>query len=618
MTVNINDTLFAKAASDFMSPKLKQAVLDYLAWDPNPKTRQAAEELVKKSSPSDTKMLEDLFLKRLEFGTAGLRGAMGPGFNRMNDVTVMQASQGICLYLLQKYGSAACAERGIVFGFDGRHNSERFAHAAAAVFLSKGVKVYLNSKVTATPMNPFAIVKYGCLAGGQLTASHNPKNDNGYKIYAANGAQIIPPMDSDIASLIASNLQPWDEALALLNPATGLLLDRSKVIDPYRDVFTSYMDVITRDLCVSKKETAASSLKIVYTAMHGVGYPFVSEILNRFGVQSNNIHYVEEQKFPDPEFSTVCLPNPEEKGAMDLAIALADKVGAPMVVANDPDSDRFASVEKQRDGTWKIFHGDELGILFGAEAYERYCQKNVSKEKMLFICSAVSSRMLQKMAEQEGCRFEETMTGFKWMMNKARDLAESDQCIPCLVYEEALGYALHPDVPDKDGVSALAVWVQMAAKLYNQGKTIGERLDELRKKYGYFVTNNSYFLCYDKEAIAKLFNEFRNGGAYKPALGPYVIKRIRDVTTGYDNGQPDCKCQFPLTPSSQMVTLYFENGAVLTLRTSGTEPKLKWYSELCGSDPKEARAELDCVVDAVIQHLMKPDVYPLEKPLKQN
>lgn len=596
-----------------LSPELQASIANYLQWDPRPETRKEVQQLVASPTPN-VKLLEDMFLKRLEFGTAGLRGGMGPGFNRMNDLTVIQATQGICLHILGKFGAKSCAERGVVLGFDGRHNSERYAHAAAAVFLSKGVKVFLNSKVTATPMNPFAIVKYGCLAGGQVTASHNPKEDNGYKIYADNGAQIIPPTDSEIAGLIQNNLKPWSEALALLDPVTGFLSDRSAVIDPYDDTFQSYMDIITRDLCVSKADTASSPLKIVYTAMHGVGFPYVSEILNRFGFDSKNVSYVEEQKLPDPEFSTVRFPNPEEKGAMNLAVALADRVGAPMVVANDPDSDRFACVEKQVDGTWKIFHGDELGILFGAEAYERHLASGLPKEKMLFICSAVSSRMLQKMAEIEGCRFEETMTGFKWMMNKARELAANEGYTPCLVYEEALGYALHPDVPDKDGVSALAVWVQMACKLYSKGMTVGQRLEELRKKYGYFVTNNSYFLCYDKEAITRLFNEFRNGGAYKRVLGPYKITRIRDVTTGYDDAQPDNKCQFPLTPTSQMVTLYFENGGVLTLRTSGTEPKLKWYAEMSGSNPDEARASLNDVVDATIKYLMQPDVYPLEKP----
>lgn len=276
--------------------------------------------------------------------------------------------------------------------------------------------------------------------------------------------------------------------------------------------------------------------------------------------------------------------------------------------------DRFASAEKQKDGKWKIFQGDELGILLGAEAYEANLAKGIPKEKMLFICSAVSSRMLQKMVETEGCRFEETMTGFKWMMNKAMDLHHREGFVPCFVYEEALGYALDIRVADKDGVSAAAVWVQMATELYKKRMTVSERLDQLRKKYGYFVTNNSYYFCYDKNAISELFAEFRNNGKYKPALGNYKIKRIRDVTNGYDDGQPGNKCTFPLAPSSQMITLFFQNGAVLTLRTSGTEPKLKWYSELSGSNPDEARAELQKVVDATIEYFMQPHKYPLQMP----
>lgn len=595
-----------------LSAECKAKISEFLEWDPRPETREECLNLVREAEKNKS-ALENRFLKRLEFGTAGLRGPIGAGFNCMNDLTVIQATQGLCAYWLSRFGADECAARGVVLGFDGRHGSQRYANAAAAVFLSKGFKVYLNSKVTATPMNPFTVVKYSCLGGVQVTASHNPKIDNGYKVYADNGAQIIPPMDSEVADLIDQNLKPWDAALALLDSATGMLKDSNTVIDPYNSIFSSYMDEITADLCTRKEETSASDLKIVYTAMHGVGYPFVEEILKRFGYEKN-LFIVEEQKLPDPEFTTVAFPNPEEKGAMDLAIALADKVGAPMVIANDPDADRFACVEKQRDGKWKIFHGDELGILFGVEAYEANLAKGIPKEKMLFICSAVSSRMLQKMAESEGARFEDTLTGFKWMMNTATELQKTEGMHACLVYEEALGYALDMRVPDKDGVSAAAVWVQMATELYKNGMTVGEKLDQLRKKYGCFVTNNSYYLCYDKKAISDLFAEFRNNGKYREALGDYKIKSIRDATTGYDNGQPGNKCKFPLTPTSQMITLFFENGAVLTLRTSSTEPKLKWYSEISGTNPDEAREELQKVVDATIKYFMQPDKYPLQLP----
>lgn len=600
------------AACEHISKEARAKVIEYLSWDPRPETQKETAELLEKAaSPDVAKQIENRFLKRLEFGTAGLRGAMGCGFNCMNDLTVIQASQGVATYFLQQYGSEECARRGVVLGFDGRHNSQRYAHATAAVFLSKGFKVYLNSKVTATPMNPYAVVLYG-VGGIQVTASHNPKNDNGYKLYAANGAQIIPPMDSDIAALILANLKPWDEAMALLDATTGMLRDVLKVTDPYDAIFASYMDNLTKELLLNKEAIAQSDLKIVYTAMHGVGYPFVKEILERFGY-TKNLHVVEQQKLPDPEFSTVSFSNPEEKGALDLAMALADKAGSPMVIANDPDADRFACAEKQADGKWKIFHGDELGILFGARMFDLAVSKGIPREKMVFICSAVSSRMLQKMAETEGCVFEETMTGFKWIMNKALDM-KAQGYTPCFAYEEALGYGVSMQVPDKDGVSAAAVWVEMACELYKKGMTIGDRLDQLRKRYGYFVTNNSYFLCYEKSAIEALFAEFRNNGKYTPALGDFKIKRIRDATTGYDNGQKDNKCAFPLTPSSQMVTLFFENGAVLTLRTSGTEPKLKWYSEMSGSNPEAAKAELQKVVDATIQCVMQLTKYPLHTP----
>jgi len=445
-----------------------------------------------------------------------------------------------------------------------------------------------------------------------VTASHNPKIDNGYKVYGDNGAQIIPPVDEHISECIMANLNQWEGVDQLLDANTGLLKDTSKIVDLYDESVGSYMTEIPKDLARKPEATAKSNLKIVYTAMHGVGYPFVSQIVEKFGFK--NLIVVPQQRDPDPEFSTVSFPNPEEKGALDLAMALADKEGSPMVIANDPDADRFAAAEKTKDGKWHIFHGDELGILFGAYQFQAFKEKGLPASSMLFICSAVSSRMLKKLAETEGCRFEDTMTGFKWMANKSMEVRNKEQFEHLLAYEEALGYQLSEKVADKDGVSASGVWVEMACELYAQGKTVHDKLDELRKKYGYFVTNNAYFLCYDPPTFKAIFDEFRNNGQYKWQLGKFKVTAIRDVTVGYDSTKPDKKCTFPLTATSQMVTLTFENGATLTARTSGTEPKLKWYSEMSSSDPAKARVELQEVVDAVIKDIFQPEKYGLKKP----
>lgn len=343
----VSPSLLQLDSSICLSSECKVKIAAYLEWEPRTEARHECLELIK--HPEENKNeIELRFLKRLEFGTAGLRGLMGAGFNRMNDVTVIEASQGLCKYWIRKFGIQECSKRGVVIGFDGRHNSQRYANAAAAVFLSQEFKVYLNSKVTATPMNSFTVIKCKCVGGVQVTASHNPAVFNGYKVYADNGVQIISPMDEDVSALINENLKPWDAAIALLEAGTGMLKDLKSVIDPYDMMFKSYMDEITDDLCTRKAQTATSDLKIIYTAMHGVGYPFVAEILKRFGYE-RNLHVVEEQKLPDPEFSTVMFPNPEEEGALDLGIALADKIGSPMVIANDPDAGKRRHDTRQLD-----------------------------------------------------------------------------------------------------------------------------------------------------------------------------------------------------------------------------------------------------------------------------
>ncbi|KAH0473980.1 MAG: uncharacterized protein KVP18_001663 [Porospora cf. gigantea A] len=594
------------------NPEVRSRIEEWVRID----WRQQSElsELLKDYAANEEE-LKARFIGDLEFGTAGLRGRMATvGFNRMNQVTVLQATQGICAYLQERFTSDDASSRGVVVGFDGRHNSKSFAHHVAAVFLAKGFKVFLFGDVTATPLTPYVVQKKRCLVGIQVTASHNPKDDNGYKVYAANGAQIIPPMDREVASLIRANQKMWDGVGELLD-ASGFLKNTAATTNLYDYCMSEYFTDMASELLLEPQRLQAAKdtqLKVVYTAMHGVGYPWVEKVVEVCGFPKAQFYAVKEQQWPDPEFSTVAFPNPEEKGALDLAMALAESKGARVVVANDPDADRFACAEQHADGRWHVFHGDELGSLFGHFGLQREIENGAKPEDLLFICSAVSSRMLQKIAESNGAKFLETMTGFKWMMNCA--LEHTPALKPVLVYEEALGYANWIGCPDKDGVSATGMWLQEAARIYNNGGTLLGKLQELRRKYGYFVTNNSYFLCYDKNAINQLFTAFRNDGKYAEKIGRFPISRIRDCTTGYDNGEPNNKCTFPLTPTANMITLFFANGCVLTVRTSGTEPKLKWYAELSKPQEEEARQEVDELVQSFVSEVLKPNVYPLHAP----
>nr|CEL65240.1 TPA: phosphoglucomutase, putative [Neospora caninum Liverpool] len=539
---------------------------------------------------------------------------MGAGFSRMNDVTIQQTTQGYCAFLMDLFGEDG-KDRGVVIGFDARHNSRRFAQLTAAVFLSKGVRVRLFGDIVHTPMVPYTVVSANCIAGIMITASHNPKADNGYKVYAANGAQIIPPMDSEISAFINSNLDFWSDVDDFFDNKTGRLTEKaaksSLLEDPLNTFVDAYIKDIAADLCVPKRE--AGSVKFMYTAMHGVGEPMVKKMIAAFGFKDNLLtgkarlfSELDAQCTPDPEFPTVAFPNPEEHGALDMAFKEADAHGLTLVIANDPDADRFAAAEKC-DGRWYQFTGDELGAILGAYAIELREGQGIAKSNMALICSAVSSRMLQKIAKDNGCRFAETMTGFKWMENKAIEM-EAEGLTPVFVYEEALGYALSQRVRDKDGVSAAAVWMQMATDLYARGQTVMDFLMSLRKRYGYFVTKNSYFICPDPPVIQGLFKDFANGGQYPTHLGPFAIRRIRDVGRSYDSGET---CTFP--PNCEMLTVYLDNGAVVTLRGSGTEPKLKYYAETSSSNPEQGAAELEKVIAAVVSDFVKPDLHPAIK-----
>mmetsp|Transcript_13744 Transcript_13744/g.27334 ORF Transcript_13744/g.27334 Transcript_13744/m.27334 type:complete len:457 (+) Transcript_13744:114-1484(+) len=455
-----------------------------------------------------------------------------------------------------------------------------------------------------------------------VTASHNLKNDNGYKVYSGDGAQIIPPTDEDIATSILKNLEPWDGVSALLSPETGLLKDPSeKSEEVLQSMWDAYTETISKELCTKKALTSQSTLKIVYTAMHGVGCEFVKRTVEAFGFSLDRLLLVSEQCTPDPEFPTVPFPNPEEKGALDLALSKADASGTPLVIANDPDADRFAAAEKLPSGQWKVFSGDELGVIFSLYRLECLKKEGVAPGDIFFICSAVSSAMLSVVAKTEGCHWEDTMTGFKWMSNKSLELKKDPKKRHAVAYEEAIGYQLSEFVSDKDGVSAAAVWAEMCCHLYAESRTVNALLEEAKKKYGYFVTNNAYYLCYDPPRVKACFDAFRSAGGapqtYLKTIGGFEVLSIRDVTTGFDCSKPDKKCTFPLTPTSQMVTISFSNGARITLRTSGTEPKIKWYSEFSGEDEGKAKEELDRIVAAVCSEVLNAEKWGFIDPRKK-
>lgn len=516
----------------------------------NEKTRR---EIISLVINKKIDVLKKLLLKRETFGTAGIRGVMRAGFSGMNDLVIIQTSQGLCEYLMQHYGSEETERRGIIIGYDGRFNSRRFAELTATAFLQKNIRVYLFEKIVPTPFIPFGILEVNAVAGVMITASHNPKDDNGYKVYFDNGSQIISPHDKNIQALIESNLNPWSQSWSksLLN----------QTVDPMEHVFESYFDKIKARI-IDDEIIRSTNLKFTYTSLHGVGHEYLTHAFEVCGFPLK--FAVEEQKYPDPLFPTVVFPNPEEgKGVLDLSIKTANANGSTVILANDPDADRCAVAIKiinsgdddmDSDGlhhdnhddddgnSWKILTGNEVGALLGWWMWFKHTLKSDKSYKpsdCYMLSSAVSSKILESMAKKEGFNFIETLTGFKWMGNMSHDLMAKSNKRVIFAFEEAIGYMCGTDVLDKDGISAAIEVAQLASYVNSEfGYTLLDQLNHIYHLYGYHTSLNSYYLCYDQSIISKIFHRLSNYDgpeSYPKNIGPYTIRRVRDLNRPFDS-----------------------------------------------------------------------------------
>ncbi|KAK2578945.1 hypothetical protein KPH14_011149 [Odynerus spinipes] len=486
---------------------LDDKINEWLQWNQDPVAEKEVEVLI---SNADVHVLSNLFLKRLEFGTAGLRGRMGPGYSQMNDLVIVQTGQGLTKYLLATMPDVM--QQGVIIGYDGRHNSKRFAELTAAIFIASNIKVYLFSKVCPTPFIPYGVLQYKCAAGIMITASHNPKDDNGYKVYWDNGAQIISPHDKGIQKCITENLKPsessWDISKVYESPLYK---------DPLDNIMHTYFEHIKQSV-LYPEVNKNTILKFTYTAMHGVGYDYMTAAFDAANLKP--FITVEEQKLPDPEFPTVKFPNPEEgKSALDLSIKTANQHASSIILANDPDADRLACATKTKTGEWYIFSGNELGALLAWWMLHvhkvQYPDANIANVYML--SSTVSSKILASMAKKEGFNFEETLTGFKWMGNKAVELIKEGKDV-IFAYEEAIGFMCGSNVFDKDGINAGVCVAQMAAYLETIGLSLYEKLEEIYNTYGWHISQNSYWICHESDTIKAIFEHLRNYNGHENTL----------------------------------------------------------------------------------------------------
>ena len=549
---------------------MSEGVLDvargWLAQDPDPQTSDELRALIERAEAGDAAALDDLhdrFDTRLAFGTAGLRGALGAGSNRMNRVLVGQAAAGFAAYLHER---ATDEIPSVVVGYDGRRNSDVFARDSAEIFAGAGLRAILLPRLLPTPVLAFAVRHLGASAGVMVTASHNPPDDNGYKVYlggADDGAQIVSPADAEIAAHI-------DEVAARAD--LGAIPRSADYETAGEDVVDAY---VRATALVAPAPAGAAGLNWVYTAMHGVGHETLSRILETAGYPAPTV--VADQIEPDGRFPTVAFPNPEEPGAMDLSFEAARAAGAELILANDPDADRLAVAipDAAASGGWRRLTGNEVGLLLGWRAARTATAGTLA-------CSIVSSPGLQAIAEHYGLDFAATLTGFKWISRA-----------PGLVYgfEEALGYLVNPDtVRDKDGISAAVAVLGLVAEAREEGRTLGDLLDESAATFGHFASGQVSLRVDNVSVIGRIMSALR--AAPPASVGTVAVERIEDLLTAPEG-----------SPHGDVLRVWLTDGSRVIVRPSGTEPKLKAYLDVRGDSAEDAAARL-AAVDAGVREIL--------------
>jgi phosphomannomutase len=505
----------------------------WLADDPDPDTRAELASLIERAEADDPVALADLgdrFTGRLQFGTAGLRGALGPGPNRMNRVVVIQTAAGLAAYLRAHGGSS------VVVGFDARHKSDQFARDTCAVMVGAGIRAMVLPRALPTPVLAFAIRHLGVDAGVMVTASHNPPQDNGYKVFLGDGSQIVAPADVEISAEIE---------------AVGTVESIPRAEFGWESLDDTVVDAYVQRVASVALPDGPRDLRIVYTPLHGCGGEVMRRAMLATGFPAPEA--VIEQAAPDPDFPTVAFPNPEEPGAIDLAMALAQREEADLIIANDPDADRCA-VGAPTPAGWRMLTGDEVGALLATHL--------IAREPGLtgvFACSIVSSSLLGKIAGRHGLGYAETLTGFKWI-GRIEGLRFG--------YEEALGYCVDPDaVRDKDGISAAILVAELAARLRSEGRGLSDALDDIARGYGLHATGQLSVRVEDLSLIDEVMRALRISPP--TILGGRTVEAVEDLADGVG-----------VLPPTDGLRFLLDAGARVIVRPSGTEPKIKCYLEV--------------------------------------
>lgn len=554
---------------------------------------EATKNSIKTLQSENENELIESFYRNLEFGTGGLRGIMGVGTNRMNKYTVGMATQGFANYLKKVYGDT---EIKVAIAHDCRNNSRFFAETTANVFAANGIKVFLFSELRPTPELSFAIRHLGCQAGVVCTASHNPKEYNGYKAYWNDGSQLVPPHDKNVIKEV--------EAIASVDDVkwSG---GESNITLLGKEMDDAYIEMVKGLSIYPEAITAQHDLKIVYTSIHGTGITIVPETLKRFGF--TNVTVVEEQATPDGNFSTVVYPNPEEKEAMSIGLQKAIALDADILCGTDPDSDRVGVGVKNHKGEWVLMNGNQTAVLAFAYMIEARKRKGIAKENDMIVSTIVTTDMVHEVAKQNDVNSYSVLTGFKWIADLIREKEGEENYI--VGGEESFGLMIGDKIRDKDAVSAVALLCEMAAYEKAQGKSLFDKLIELYIQYGFYyetlISITKKGMNGQKE-IAEMMEGFRKNPPTEINASKVVelIDYEKQIGKDFESGD-SWETGLPKSNVLQFVT---EDGSKISARPSGTEPKIKFYfsvkTKLKNKEEFDAKfAELEQKIAGIIDSM---------------
>lgn len=538
---------------------------------------------------NDNKEIEDRFYKELEFGTAGLRGVIGAGTNRMNIYTVGKATQGLANYIKKQHGE----DRGVAISYDSRHMSPEFSKEAALILNANGIKTYLFDSLRPVPELSFAVRELKCIAGIMITASHNPPKYNGYKVYWEDGAQIVPPVDKDIITEV-NNITDYGEIKKISQEEA----ENKKLYNIIgKEIDEKYMDtlqklVLNPDIIKKQKD-----LKIVYTPLHGTGNIPVRTILKRLGFE--NVYIVKEQELPDGDFPTVDYPNPEDPKAFNLALELAKEKDADIVLATDPDADRLGVYAKDsKTGEYKSFTGNMSGLLIAEYELSQKQERNLIPANGVLIKTIVSSNLADSIAKNYNIELKEVLTGFKYIGEQIKIFEQTNSNTYLFGFEESYGCLIGTHARDKDGIAAVMALCEAAAYYKEKGLTLWDQMINIYEKYGYYkedLLSLTLEGASGARKIKEMMDNLRNNVPSK--IGEYKVEKFRDYKT---EKIIDMKTKEEVEtglPVSNVLYFDLENDSWVCVRPSGTEPKIKFYVGVKGSNMSDAENKVKKLKD---------------------